>query len=118
MTVTENTARDAARELNLKFPEFDAEGVASAYRKLAKLAHPDQGGSLEAFVAIDRAKCILLAWIERNPEPKPSPGAGTKCLVCDGKGFVMQQRAWRALRVQCGACRGTGDLDSEHEKGE
>jgi curved DNA-binding protein CbpA len=42
------------------------EEIRAAYRKAAKKAHPDQGGSTEAFVRIQRAAEILLAEAEKR----------------------------------------------------
>ncbi len=43
-----------------------AEEIRAAYRKAAKRAHPDQGGSTEAFVRVQRAAEILLAEAEKR----------------------------------------------------
>lgn len=97
---------------------YAAPSVQVAFKAAAKNTHPDKGGTAEQFAAVDRAKCILLVWLEkREKRPPVTTGAGTVCTQCGGKGFVLSQRAWRAMRVQCPTCRGTGDLDSEFEKG-
>jgi DnaJ-class molecular chaperone len=90
--------------------------IQHAYRQAVKVVHPDKGGTAEQFAAVDRAKHVLLAWLEKKAKPT-TPGAGTKCQRCAGKGHVELQKAWRTMRVQCPTCRGTGDLDSEFEKG-
>lgn len=89
--------------------------VNDAYRASCKHAHPDMGGRMEDFIEIDRAKHMLLHWLERKPEVVTA-GAGRTCPDCNGKGYVAVQRALRAMRMTCPMCRGTGDLDSEHEK--
>lgn len=96
----------------------EAAAVSSAYRSMAFGAHPDHGGTLEAFAAIDRAKHVLLLWIKGRGPEAPSPGmAVNRCGPCDGTGFRKVQHGFKAMRVQCVKCRGTGDLDYEHEKG-
>lgn len=123
MIVTEKMAKEAWDLLRVssglredaEFP-YVAASVQVAYRYAAKNAHPDAGGTAEQFAAVDRAKHVLLAWLEKKARPV-TPGAGTKCQRCAGKGHVELQKAWRTMRVQCPTCRGTGDLDSEFEKG-
>ncbi|HEX9923665.1 MAG TPA: DnaJ domain-containing protein [Anaerolineae bacterium] len=51
---TTDQAPACFRQLNLTFPSTLAE-VKAAYRKLAKQAHPDQGGSHEQFLALQAA---------------------------------------------------------------
>lgn len=92
-----------------------AEGVAAQYRLVAKATHPDGGGSMEQFVAVDRAKHVLLEWLKRKPAALP-PHHGERCPKCDGRGFVDSQRGFRAMRVSCPLCRGTGELGVEQEK--
>jgi DnaJ-class molecular chaperone len=94
--------------------------VRSIFHHASKHTHPDMGGSTEKFAAVDRAKHILLEWLKRS-SGAPAPaihGPTRKCHMCDGKGFVTQQRGFRALRINCGACRGSGDLDTEHDHGD
>ncbi len=50
--------------LGLSFP-FTKEQLSSTYRRMARLTHPDAGGSHEAFIAINQAYETLkgyLAW--------------------------------------------------------
>lgn len=93
------------------------EEVKVSYRTASKRAHPDGGGDPAAFAAVDRAKHVLLHWLERSKRDEPqTAGAGTECTRCAGTGHVESRRAWRSMRVQCPLCRGTGCLDAEHEK--
>lgn len=99
------------------------EAVKSAYKAAARKAHPDAGGSVEEFAAVDRAKHVLLKWLERQTrEEAPAPSASESCPDCKGKGFVEQrtQQGFKisTLRVQCRKCRGTGELGVEHDKGD
>lgn len=95
--------------------EMTAEGVNAQYRAAVMEAHPDRGGSQEAFVAVDRAKHVLLAWLEKSEQAPPAHGE--QCPRCEGRGYVDHQRAFRAMKVTCPRCRGTGELGVEHEKG-
>lgn len=118
MIVSRKMAEEALITLNMAGLEgLGPEQVNASYRTAAKAAHPDAGGTSEAFAAVDRARHVLLKWLERSEAPQ-TPGMGTVCARCQGKGFITSQRAWRALRVQCPTCRGTGDIDSEREKGD
>lgn len=99
--------------------DLTEDAVKEYYREAAKTAHPDKGGSAEQFAEVDRAKHVLLEWLKRQtPTVTPDHGPRRKCHMCGGKGFVMSQRGWRQLRTSCGACRGTGDLDTEHDYGD
>lgn len=118
MIVSRKMAEEAAALLDVHFGTLSEAAVNMNYRARAKAAHPDSPtGSAEAFVAVDRAKHVLLAWLERTPE-RPTVGAGTVCSRCAGKGFVELHRGFRTMRAVCLACRGSGDMETEHEKGE
>lgn len=119
MIITRTMAEEAAETLalDLSLP-LTAEQVGQAYRLLAKAAHPDAGGSPEAFAAVDRAKHVLLGWLARSPAPVDTlSDVGEQCYKCSGKGFVVSQRGWRQMRVQCLMCRGAGTLGVEHDIG-
>jgi DnaJ-class molecular chaperone len=117
--ITRKQALEAAAVFgfDLASGALDAQQVTAAYKTQAKLVHPDVGGSAEAFAAVDRAKHVLLHWLARQEEPQASAAPALRtCPPCGGRGFVISQRAFRQMRVQCPTCRGTGDLDYEHEK--
>lgn len=97
---------------------FTSEDVKLAYRAKVQTAHPDKGGSPEAFALVDRAKHVLLRWLEQGAGQKTATGAGRECTRCQGRGYVESHRGFRALKMQCPQCRGSGDLDTEHEKGD
>jgi DnaJ-class molecular chaperone len=93
--------------------------VKSAYHAASRTTHPDMGGTAEKFASVDRAKHILLEHLKRGaPAPAPVHGPVRRCHMCGGKGFVLNHKGFRALRSSCGACRGTGDLDTEHDYGD
>lgn len=95
-----------------------ADSVQATYRAAAKATHPDAGGSAEAFAKVDRAKHVLLKWLEREAQFKDlEPKHGEKCRRCDGKGYVESARAFRTMRVACPLCRGLGEEGVESEKG-
>lgn len=114
MLVTETMAREAAELLLLTWGErWNVDNVSAAYRYLSKKAHPDLGGSAEAFVALDRAKCVLLEWLKKQPAA-PTEHTKRDCPDCDGKGHFVQaskQFGNKGLRRQCPRCHGSGDLD-------
>lgn len=117
MIVTHRMAVDAAILLGIGLADglCVKEDVERAFREAAKTAHPDSGGTAEKFAAIDRAKHILLKWLEKG-EPATPVHKQNNCVRCEGKGFVISQRAFRQMRVSCPLCRGTGDADYEHER--
>ena len=102
-------------------PESAGE-VTASYRKAAANTHPDAGGTLEAFAAVDRAKHVLLKWLERQSKEAPAKLEADHCPDCEGRGFVVRkaQRGFKTteLRIQCRKCRGTGELGVEQDVGE
>ena len=118
MIVNTRTAQEAADLLRLPLSEVTEQTVAAAYKARARQTHPDMGGSLEAFAQVDRAKHLLLEWLRRQSPPAPPAGHKQKCDTCAGKGYLMQMRGIRSMRVMCPGCRGTGEMDVEQEKGD
>lgn len=100
------------------FP-LSKESLTVAYRQAAKVTHPDSGGSLEAFAAVDRAKHILLHWLDRSAVEEAKPHGGVApCPRCDGKGY-MELRGSRfgsIMRKQCPTCQGNGEIYDEKNK--
>lgn len=118
MIVNRKMAEEAMARLEIVGIDLDQltiEWVKGAYRVAVQYSHPDKGGSVEDFAAVDRAKHVLLEWLGKEQPARPVHKPDV-CPRCDGRGFVAQQRAWRAMRMQCPRCRGAGDLDTEHEE--
>jgi hypothetical protein len=120
--VTEKMAREACVDLGwgpeTLNDELTTAGVGAQYRLMAKRAHPDcEGGSVEAFAKVDRAKHVLFAWLERRDRAEPQPAHGNKCRRCEGKGYVESHRAFRVMKIACPLCRGLGEEGVEAEKG-
>jgi DnaJ-class molecular chaperone len=87
------------------------EAVQQAYKNLVKLHHPDKGGSAEAFVRIDRAKCVLLGWLERRASEEPSAAVSSvACPMCHGSGRRTLRRGFHSMTMMCGTCRGHGEM--------
>lgn len=133
MIVNRSHAEDAWRLLiedgqvdRIHYPGFAAiteDDVRDLYRTAAKLVHPDApGGSVEAFAKVDRAKHVLLKWLERQGKDGAPKLKAEQCANCEGKGHVerQSQRGFKitTLRVQCGRCRGTGEEGVEHDEGD
>lgn len=110
--VTRVKALEAAKVLGLQITATPAE-VHGAFRELAKAAHPDGGGSLEAFSRVEWAKEALTRWVKRNPPQLDDvnyAAAGEPCPPCGGKGYVVTRRSFgKGMRRQCIRCNGTGD---------
>lgn len=118
MIINRSHVEEAAVLLGFKVDELPAnsEQVNAAYRNRALQTHPDkEGGSIEAFAAVDRAKHVLLKWLERSSEAVPG-ALGAKCAKCHGDGFLRIQRGFRSMRMQCPKCHGTGDGDYERDR--
>lgn len=116
MIVSRKEAEAACQTLGLSLDTLTPEAVASAYREAAKAAHPDGGGTMERFVAVDRSKHVLLEWLKRAVPAAPPADHGERCPRCDGRGYIDSQRGFRSMRVSCPLCRGTGELGVEQEK--
>jgi DnaJ-class molecular chaperone len=92
------------------------ESVGVAYKQACKRAHPDTGGSQEEFVAVDRARHVLLAWLERQADaPVPAHGGAAECPRCHGAGRIMMHRGVRQMPMQCPACQGNGEIYDDRE---
>jgi DnaJ-class molecular chaperone len=87
------------------------------YKRAARRTHPDIGGSAEEFAAVDRAKHVLLKWLERQAAAPPPPHGGvSECPRCHGERHVYLWKGVRKLRVQCPTCKGNGEIYDEREK--
>lgn len=116
MIVSQKQATEAAALLGLDInATLDKHAVTVAYRAKAMETHPDKGGTLEAFAAVDRAKHIMELWVSRVAEKVA--GLGRPCEACDGTGYIRQNRGFNTatLRRQCTRCRGSGDADYDHD---
>lgn len=98
--------------------EVTEDRVNSRFRYCALFAHPDRdGGTVEKFAEVDRAKHVLLEWLKRGETAQPVQQK-QDCQRCGGTGYVTSQRGFRAMRVSCPLCRGSGDADYDHDDGD
>lgn len=111
MLVSRAMAEDAAESLALIGLEtLDEETVNFAYKTMAKISHPDAGGSAEAFARVERAKHVLLAWLAKKPEAAQA-SAGEPCPLCGGRGKFHQRSGFkRGMLRQCPSCQGHGEV--------
>lgn len=120
--VSRKMAEEAARVFGFDISAglLDEQAVLAAYRAEVKRVHPDAGGSVEAFAAVDRAKHVLLRWLARSvaEEPTTQHGVITACPRCEGRGFLelTGRRFGASIRRQCPACQGNGELYDEKTK--
>ena len=83
----------------LGLPEDAApDAVRSAYRLAAKAAHPDAGGSPEAFGRLTEALAVALA----------AATAERVCRACSGMGSFEASKGFYRVRLRCAECAGTG----------
>lgn len=123
MLVNRAKAEEAAEILGLYPLEHhvvNVERVNAAYKEKVKVAHPDAGGSAEAFARVDWAKHALIAWLGKNPARQPEmPVKGDSCPVCAGTGRVKSQNGFKsALTRMCLQCQGTGEVMDIDRAGE
>lgn len=119
MIVSRARAEEAASVFGFDISSglLDEQQVNAAYRTEARKAHPDMGGSNEAFARVDWAKHVLLAWLAKRDGPAAKAEA-VNCTRCDGRGFIQRQRGFgKGARVQCPKCDGTGDAAYERPRG-
>lgn len=110
MIVTQQMAEKAAEQLDLGLFGLSEASVRIAFREAAKRMHPDKGGTMDEFVQLDRAKEVLLRWINRPmAEPVDPAIASDKCQPCKGTGRRVLRRGFRSMTMVCGSCRGTGE---------
>lgn len=110
MIIKNEDVESAVTLLGITGYPLTAENVNNAYRKLAKEHHPDTGGDMGKFVAVDRAKHILLEHLKRSKATQPK-WTKPDCPNCGGKGRVMLRRGFATMTVTCGRCKGSGDAD-------
>jgi DnaJ-class molecular chaperone len=87
----------------------------AAHRIAVRLTHPDRTrtDSTAEFVAVDRAKCLLEAWLAK-PKVTTDQHKKKPCDYCDGKGHVFTSSSRpgsHGLRRTCPKCHGSGDAD-------
>jgi DnaJ-class molecular chaperone len=112
MMISRQMAEQAVRDLDIE-PRLDLiteDVVQTAYRDSVKRYHPDKGGCMDDFVRVDRAKCLLLAWLQRPQAAPPDESISSeKCIACKGTGRRTLQRGFRSMTMVCGSCRGAGE---------
>lgn len=120
MIITEKAAREAAALLEVPLEGLTEAAVTTQYRAKAKAAHPDGGGTTELFAAVDRAKHVLIRWLARAPAPASDVphGSVTVCPRCGGQGYYMRQHGFKAMRMQCPSCRGSGEVPEREKEGD
>lgn len=109
-----------APPVSVGWPELDAiraEDLKRIYRIAAAATHPDrEGGNVEAFTAVDRAKCILELWLARQPADVPKGLVPTACVRCRGVGRMRVNKGFNSYVVRCNTCNGTGDGSYDHDR--
>ena len=75
--------------------------VEMAYRRLARLRHPDLGGTADAMAELSRAREEAYAWLA---EP-------VVCQSCGGKGHTLVGGGFSPMRLRCAACNGAGTVN-------
>lgn len=113
MIISRKSAEEAAKLLRVELAALSAEAIQDAYRAMAKLTHPDAGGSPEQFAAVDRAKHVLIEWSKRPVEDRPVLKAD-QCSNCGGTGRARTTRGFRTFYVMCLSCRGSGDANYDN----
>lgn len=106
--VTKQQVEDAQKVLGIDGTPLTREAIKIAYRALAKKHHPDAGGDAAQFAQVDRAKCILELWLDRQPK-EPRDWRVEACPACDGKGRVVVRKGFAQMTITCGRCKGSGD---------
>ena len=83
--------------------------VRDTWRVLARVTHPDVGGSLGAFAVLTQAYAVLGDAARRKAYDLRVDATGDPCPRCGGRGFV----AYCSATIPCRGCRGTGAVHRE-----
>ena len=115
--ITRAKADEAADILAMPSEDWTVELINKQYRAAARQAHPDAGGSPEAFARVDWAKHALLHWLKTSGgSPRPVLEIA-KCESCNGKGWFRATRGFSmGVRQHCTRCGGTGDAAYDRDK--
>ena len=108
----EETARiykKAARERLglLSTAEPDEEEITAAYRKAALVAHPDKGGSAEAFRSVKNAARVLRGEVSLEELVKARKRIA-ESRACQGPASMETPTCAKCYRAACGGCRSDG----------
>lgn len=85
------------------------EDITYAYRMLASRLHPDKGGDMAAFAALNKAQEVLRNSVLRRHYEKQLDAMGRECHRCAGQGYKVLFRA-RLTKERCPECQGMGRL--------
>lgn len=94
------TEFDPFKYLNLLPYATEAE-VQTAYRRLARVHHPDHGGTDETFDKLQKAKIAAIEACRKSTIPKP-------CTACSGSGQTTYVSGWGSVTATCKECGGGG----------
>lgn len=104
-------AKEACEVLDLDMEELDANAISEAYRSATKKAHPDAGGSAEAFGRVQWAKSTLEQWLKARTVARGPSGPVGSCRACAGKGYIQKMNGFnQGPRLWCVMCEGTGNV--------
>lgn len=100
--------------------EATEDEIKAAYKRLAKDAHPDRGGSVDQFndlrEAYEAAKLEVehgqsLSRARMQVDALRTAARGTLCPRCDGSGISASRKVgFRTLNTTCRLCRGKGRI--------
>lgn len=119
MIVNRGHATDALADLGMAQgpDEYTAADLKAAYRFRAGLTHPDrEGGSIEAFAVVDRAKHVLEAWLAKRSTEARLGLVAPPCVRCGGTGRIKVHKGFKFYLVKCVTCNGTGDGGYDHDR--
>ncbi len=93
-------------------PGASADMIKGAHRALASAFHPDRCGLADAsdlMARVNVAYETLTDPAKRRTHDTIHHTAKRACPVCDGTGFTLKQRGFKAkVKVPCGPCGGSG----------
>lgn len=91
------------------YNDADDEAVKQAYRALARDHHPDAGGDVWKFAAINRAYEALEHAVDRHRYLQELRLRFPACVSCEGRGFTQKQLTFTTTeRLQCPVCLAAG----------
>lgn len=107
MFINAAKAAEAASILGIDLDELTEGTIKAAYRTKSKEAHPDTGGTAEAWARVSWAEAALKRWLTARPRPlgKAAGLVPGSCRACVGTGRVKRGN----LSMFCVLCDGTGN---------
>lgn len=97
---------------DLELPPTATEAdVKLRYRQLAMKAHPDRGGTVAQFQALQKAYEEALAEVGGVAIDSDLGVFTQVCMDCAGNGYTLRGSGFSTIKFTCSHCGGTGRIN-------